>query len=86
MSRPGLDPGTLGFKETFQWLLCVGLVSWCYGNMRPKNEACSDLEVRNLFGEFQERIVSVRVRVRVVLPTPTIRLAISVLLARTSGE
>src|SRR5665213_361954 len=53
VGRPGLDPGTLGLKETLKVLLrvglvahvvlfqgimlsCVGLVSWCCGNMRPK--------------------------------------------------
>ena len=34
----------------------IGLVSWCCGNMRPKNEACSDLAAGNLAGEFQDRI------------------------------
>jgi hypothetical protein len=34
--RPGLDPGTLGLKGTFRWLLRVGLVSLCCRNMRPK--------------------------------------------------
>jgi hypothetical protein len=33
---PGLDPGALGLKGTFNRLLCVGLVSWCCRNMRPK--------------------------------------------------
>jgi hypothetical protein len=27
VGRPGLDPGTLGSKGTFQWLFCVSLVA-----------------------------------------------------------
>ena len=35
------------------------------GKYEAYNEAHSDLAVRNLLGEFQERIATVRVRVRV---------------------
>jgi hypothetical protein len=30
VGRPGLDPGTLGLKGTFQWLFCVGIVAHVY--------------------------------------------------------
>jgi hypothetical protein len=36
MSLPSLDADTLGLKETFRWLLRVGLVAWCCRNMRSR--------------------------------------------------
>jgi hypothetical protein len=50
--------GFVARVDCFQGIVLsyVGLVSWCCGNMRPKNEACSDLAAGNLAGEFQDRI------------------------------